>query len=63
MLSTPLLEAASISSTSVVVPASMARQAAHSPQGLPSCGSRQLTAFANILAQLVFPVPREPQNR
>ena len=61
--STPLLEAASISSTSVADPASMERQAAHSPQGPEAVGWRQLTALAKILAQVVLPVPREPQNR
>ena len=63
MASTPLLEAASISSTSVAVPFSIASHAAHLPQGLPFTGERQLTALARILAQVVLPVPREPQNR
>ena len=63
MSSTPLLEAASISSTSVAAPLSMERQAAHSPQGPAAVGCSQLTAFASILAQDVLPVPREPQNR
>ena len=35
----------------------------HSPQGLPSTGCSQLTAFANILATDVLPVPLVPQNR
>ena len=63
MLSTPLLEAASISSTSVAVPASIDRQASHRLHGLPFTGDSQLTALARILAQVVFPVPREPQKR
>ena len=44
-------------------PAAIARHVAHSPQGLPSTGFSQLTAFARILAMVVFPVPRVPQNR
>ena len=40
----------------------MPRQTAHSLQGLPSRGERQLTALAKILAQVVFPVPRVPEN-
>ena len=35
----------------------------HSPHGLPSTGCSQLTAFANILATVVFPVPLVPQNK
>ena len=63
MLSTPLLLAASISTTSIMLPASMPRQAAHSPQGLPSTGCSQLTARARSLAQVVLPVPRVPTKR
>ena len=63
MLSTPLLEAASISTTSMMEPASIPRQTSHSLQGSPSLGCRQLTALARILAQVVLPVPREPVNR
>ena len=44
-------------------PDAMLRQLSHSPQGLPSTGCSQLTAFAKILAIVVFPVPRVPQNR
>ena len=62
-LSTPLLEAASISTTSSTLPASIPRQLAHSPHGSPSTGRSQLTAFARIFAQVVLPVPREPQKR
>ena len=61
--STPLLEAASISTTSRTLPSSMPRQAAHSPQGSPFTGCRQLTALASILAQVVLPVPRVPTKR
>ena len=63
ILSTLLLEAASISSTSAVLPSSIAIQEGHFPQGLPPTGEVQFTAFASIFAQVVFPVPREPQKR
>ena len=41
----------------------IARQAAQPLQGLPFRGDSQFTALARILAQEVFPVPREPQKR
>ncbi|CDD30341.1 putative uncharacterized protein [Firmicutes bacterium CAG:94] len=63
MESTPLLLAASISTTSKIEPSSSPRQISHSPQGSPSLGCRQFTARARILAQVVLPVPREPVNR
>ena len=63
MLSTPLLLAASISTTSKIEPFSNPLQTSHSPQGSPSLGCRQFTARARILAQVVLPVPREPVNR
>ena len=63
MLSTPLLLAASISTTSKMDPSSNPLQISHWPQGSPSLGCRQLTARARILAQVVLPVPREPVNR
>jgi hypothetical protein len=31
--------------------------------GFPFIGDSQFTAFERILAQVVFPVPREPQNK
>ena len=62
-LSTPLLDAASISTTSMMLPSSMPRQAGHLPQGLPSTGCSQLSALASIFAQVVLPVPRVPMNR
>ena len=61
--STPLLEAASSSSTSKIDPFSMPRQAGHLLQGLPFSGCWQFTARARILAQVVLPVPRVPVNR
>ena len=41
----------------------MALQASQQLQGFPSRKLVQFTAFAKILAQVVFPVPREPVNR
>ena len=61
-LSTPLLDAASSSTTSSTEPSLIPRQAGHTPQGLPSTGCSQLTALARILAQVVLPVPRVPMK-
>ena len=61
--STPLLDAASISTISILAGEERARQTAHSPQGEPSRGCSQFTARANILASVVLPVPRGPQKR
>ncbi len=61
--STPLLEAASSSWTSIDVPASMARQDSHSPQGSPSVTLVQLRALARMRAVEVLPVPRGPLKR
>ena len=61
--STPLLEAASSSSTSRKLPFSMPTQEGHWQQGSPSTGCSQLTALAKILAQVVLPVPRVPVKR
>ena len=61
--STPLLEAASSSSTSSRLPLSMPWQAGQRPQGSPSAGCSQFTALARILAQVVLPVPRVPVKR
>ena len=63
MSSIPLSLAASISTTSVAEPRSIMRQLSQTPQGSPSFGSSQLTAFASIFAQEVLPVPLEPQKR
>lgn len=61
--STPLLEAASISITSEMEPSVIPRQVAHSLQGSAMGAFSQLTAFAKILAAVVFPVPRGPENK
>ena len=61
--STPLLLAASISTTSMLVSCFSIRQTSHSPQGSPSRGFRQLMARDSTFAALVLPVPRVPQNR
>ena len=63
MASTPLLEAASSSWTSKLVPASMARHEAHSQSGSPSTGFAQLRTLARMRAVEVLPVPRGPLNR
>ena len=57
------MDAASISITSVAMPESIALHASHSLQGLPFLLFKQFTAFARIFAQVVLPVPLEPQNR
>ena len=62
ILSTPLLEAASISITSMKVPSLIAMQFAQCPQGR-SPSDRQFTALARILAVVVLPVPLVPQKR
>ena len=63
ILSTPVFDAASISITFMEVPAAMDLHMGHSPQGLPSLGDSQFTAFANIFATVVFPVHLVPQKR
>ena len=61
--STLLLEAASISIISLILELSASLQTSHSKQGLPFTLLGQHSALANILAQVVFPVPLEPVNR
>ena len=63
MSSTPLLDAASTSTTSTKLPALTDRQFSHSLHGSPLIGCRQFTALANILAADVLPVPLVPVNR
>ena len=61
--STPLLEAASSSMTSIEVPRVISMQLEQTPQGSPSTRCSQLSAFAKILADDVLPVPRGPLKR
>ena len=63
MASTPLLDAASSSNTSKLVPASIARQESHSQHGSPSWRFSQLRTLARMRAVEVLPVPRGPENR
>jgi hypothetical protein len=45
-------------------PSSKALQLSHSPQLSPfSFGDRQFIVLANILAHVVLPTPRGPQNK
>src|SRR4051812_19967588 len=64
-LSTPVLEAASISITSMSSPRATALQDSHLPQGLVVGRSddSQLRAFARMRAMEVLPVPRVPVKR
>lgn len=57
--STPLLLAASISTISISL-LELLRQTSHSLHKSPFIGLMQLTAFAKILAILVFPTPLGP---
>ncbi len=63
MSSTERFEAASISITSIEVPAAIERQDSHSPQGSSVGPFTQLSERARIFAIEVLPVPREPTNR
>ena len=63
MLSTPVLEAASISTTSGEWPAEICRARDALVARLAVGAVAQLTAFASRRAALVLPVPRGPQNR
>ena len=62
MLSTPVLEAASISMTSMSVPLAILRHWGQVPQGSVEGASRvaQFSPLAMILAVVVLPVPRMP---
>ena len=65
MLSTPGLEAASISITSRAVPVAIVVQSSQVPQGSGVGPSlfRQLSERARMRALEVLPVPRGPLNR
>ena len=65
MLSTPVLLAASISSTSIFFPSAIPEQDSQTPHGLVEIfvnfsGFMQLNNFAIILAVEVLPTPRTP---
>ena len=64
-LSTPVLDAASISTISICRPAVMLRQLAHLLHGSysPSFLFSQLTALASTRAKVVLPTARGPQNK
>ena len=61
--SMPRLLAASISSTSRAVPASIARQLSQVLSGVAVGPAAQLMQRARILAAEVFPEPRGPEKR
>jgi len=65
MLSTPVLEAASISMTSRALPLAIEVQSSQVPQGSGVGPSelRQLRERARMRALEVFPVPRGPLKR
>src|SRR5947209_14757834 len=63
MSSTELLEAASISMTSIEVAPAMATQDSQAPQGSVVGPRSQLRQAARILAIDVLPVPRDPTKR
>ena len=65
MLSTPVLEAASISITSRALPAAIDVQSSQLPQGsgVGPSDPMQLSERARILALEVLPVPRGPLKR
>ena len=63
MLSTPVLDAASISNTSIGLPPAMSLQLSHCPQGWSGSPPVQLSVRARIRALVVLPTPRVPVNR
>ena len=63
MSSTERFEAASISITSIEVPAAIVTQDSQSPHGVRVGPLTQLSERARIFAIEVLPVPREPTNR
>src|SRR3989344_4657283 len=64
-LSTPVCEAASISTTSKALPERNARQLKHSWHGslVPAARPVQLTVLAKRRATVVLPTPRGPHNK
>ena len=63
MSSIELLDAASISITSIEVALAIETHDSHTPQGSIVGPRSQFRLAARIFAVLVFPVPREPTNR
>ena len=62
-LSTPLFEAASISTTSTARPSAISTQGVQTPHGSAVGPFSQLSAFATRRAVVVFPTPRGPVKR
>src|SRR6266850_2526757 len=62
MLSTLVLEAASISNTSIDLPAAISKHDGHALQGVMVGPFSQLRPFAKIRAVVVFPTPRGPEK-
>ena len=60
---TEVLEAPSISITSVLLPLAISLQEEHSPQGWALMPLSQFRAFARRRAELVFPTPLGPEKR
>ena len=58
--STPVFDAASISSTSIDREATISLQESQRPQGSADTPSAQFSAFAKMRAVVVFPTPRAP---
>src|SRR6266850_6162489 len=63
MLSTPVLEAASISKTSIDFPDEISWHEAHSLHGVIVGPRAQFNPLARIRAVVVFPTPRGPEKR
>src|SRR5215831_15497366 len=63
MLSTPVFDAASISNTSMDLPAAISWQDGHVLSGVMVGPFSQLRPFARIRAVVVFPTPRGPEKR
>ena len=61
--STPVLDAASISSTLTERPSAIATHSSHTPHGSVVGPLTQFIALASSLAVVVLPVPRVPVNR
>src|SRR5438128_12597544 len=63
MLSTPVLDAASISKTSIDLPDAISWHDAHWLHGVIVGPFSQFNPFARIRAVVVLPTPRGPENR